>query len=143
MWLQRQITLTAKPRSFHLIADEVLSSRLELKKIKTGLTHFTLQHTWASLSLNENADASVRRDLETHFIVVAPESARYYKHIHEDEGDVPAHIKSSLLGSSLSVPICSGEFMLGTWQGLVLGEHRDAAGSHCVIATPYGECNEI
>ena len=114
MWLQRQIALTAKPRGFHLITDEVFSSLLELKKIKTGLAHFFLQHTRASLSLNENVDASARRDLEANFNVLAPASASYYEHIYEGEDDMPAHIKSSLLGSSLSVPICNGELMLGT-----------------------------
>lgn len=142
MWLQRQITLTAKPRGFHLITDEVLANLSELQKIKVGLAHFFLQHTSASLSLNENADASVRRNLEAHFNVLAPESASYYEHIYEGADDMPAHIKSGLLGSSLSVPICNGELMFGTWQGLVLGEHRDVAGPRCVIATLHGQCNE-
>lgn len=142
MWLHRQITLTAKPRGFHLVTDEVLANLSELKKFKTGLAHFFLQHTSASLSLNENADASVRRDLESHFNVLAPESAGYYEHIDEGADDMPAHIKSSLLGSSLSIPIHNGELMLGTWQGLVLGEHRDAAGSRCIVATLHGEFDE-
>lgn len=141
MWLQRQIILTAKPRGFHLITDEVLSNLAELRKIKTGLAHFFLQHTSASLSLNENADASVRRDLEAHFNVLAPGNANYYEHTDEGADDMPAHIKSGLLGSALSIPIHAGELMLGTWQGLVLGEHRDVAGPRRLVATLHGECS--
>jgi secondary thiamine-phosphate synthase enzyme len=143
MWLQRQITLTAKPRGFYLVTDEVLANLSELKKFKTGLAHFFLQHTSASLSLNENADASVRRDLESHFNVLAPENASYYEHIYEGADDMPAHIKSGLLGCELTIPIHNGELMLGTWQGLVLGEHRDTAGPRCVIVTLHGECYEV
>jgi secondary thiamine-phosphate synthase enzyme len=143
MWLQRQIALVARPRGFHLITDEVLSNLSELKNIKMGLAHFFLQHTSASLSLNENADASVCRDLEAHFNVRAPEGVGYYEHIYEGADDMPAHIKSSLLGCALSIPVCNGKLMLGTWQGLVLGEHRDAAESRCVVATIHGQCNEI
>lgn len=139
MWLQEQISLTPKSRGFHLVTDEVLAALLELKKIKTGLAHFFLQHTSASLSLNENADASVRRDLEAHFNVLAPESAAYYEHIYEGADDMPAHIKSSLLGSELTIPILNGELNLGTWQGLILGEHRELAGPRCVIVTLHGE----
>ena len=134
MWLQRQITSTEKSCGFHLITDEVLSSFLELKKIKTGLTHFFLQHLSASLSLNENADASVRRDFESHSHVLVPESASYYEHIYKGVGDIPAHIKSSFLGSPLSVPIHNGKLVLVAWQESVLREHRDAAGPRDAVA---------
>ena len=133
MWLQRQITLTAKFRGLYLISDKVLSSLLEFKKVETGLAHFFLQHTSSSLSLNLNADASARRDLEFHFNVLVPESASYYEYIYGDVYDMHAHIKSSLLGSFLSLPIHNGEIMLGIWKGLVLGGHRDAAGSRCGV----------
>jgi len=141
MWIQKQIRLSARPRGFHLITAEVLDQLPELGSIETGLAHFFLQHTSASLSINENADASVRRDMEAHFNVLAPENAPYYEHVYEGADDMPAHIKSSLLGCELSVPIGKGELLLGTWQGLYLGEHRDHGGSRRLIVTLTGEQN--
>ncbi len=139
MWIQKQILLGAKPRGFHLITDEVARHLPELATIDKGLAHFFLQHTSASLSINENADASVRRDLEEHFNKLAPENAPYYQHVYEGADDMPAHIKSSLLGCEVSIPVGNGRLLLGTWQGLYLGEHRDAGGARRLIATLTGE----
>ena len=139
MWLHKRITLTPKPRGFHLVTDEVLAQCPEITQIETGLVHFLLQHTSASLSLNENADSSVRRDLESHFEVIAPENAPYYEHTLEGADDMPAHIKSGLLGCELTLPIRQGRLVLGTWQGLILGEHRDWGGSRTLIMTIQGE----
>lgn len=139
MWLQKPIRLQAKPRGFHLVRDELLRALPELSSIEIGLLHLFLQHTSASLSINENADSSVRRDMESHFNQLAPENAPYYEHTYEGPDDMPAHIKSALLGCELSVPIASGRLQLGTWQGIYLGEHRNSAGARTVIATLQGE----
>jgi secondary thiamine-phosphate synthase enzyme len=139
MWIQKQILLSARPRGFHLVTDEVVGHLPELAGIDKGLAHFFLQHTSASLSVNENADASVRRDMEAHFNQLAPENASYYEHVYEGADDMPAHIKSSLIGCEVSVPISNGELQLGTWQGLYLGEHRDHGGVRRLIATLSGE----
>lgn len=138
MWLQKQIRLQAKPRGFHLITGEVLAQLPELSRIKTGLAHFFIQHTSASLSINENADSSVRRDMEAHFNVMVPEDAPYYEHTYEGPDDITAHIKSTLSGVSLTIPISDGELALGTWQGLYLGEHRNRAGSRMLMVTLHG-----
>lgn len=138
MWLQKQIQLAARERGFHLITDEVLQKFPEIGSVKLGLAHFLLQHTSASLSLNENADSSVRRDLESHFNQLAPENAAYYEHTFEGADDMPAHIKSGLLGTELTLPISDGRLMLGTWQGLYLGEHRNHAGPRTIIVTVQG-----
>ena len=139
MWIQKQIRLKARSRGFHLITSEVLGQLPELGDIETGLAHFFLHHTSASLSINENADASVRRDMESHFNVLAPENAPYYEHVYEGADDMPAHIKSSLIGCEVSVPIGNGSLLLGTWQGLYLGEHRDHGGSRQLTVTLTGE----
>lgn len=138
MWLQKQIQLAARERGFHLITDEVLQKFPEIGSVKLGLAHFLLQHTSASLSLNENADSSVRRDMESHFNQLVPENAAYYEHTFEGADDMPAHIKSGLLGAELTLPISDGKLMLGTWQGLYLGEHRNHAGPRTVIVTVQG-----
>ena len=138
MWLQKQIQLAARERGFHLITDEVLQKFPEIGSVKLGLAHFLLQHTSASLSLNENADSSVRRDMESHFNQLAPENAAYYEHTFEGADDMPAHIKSGLLGAELTLPISDGKLRLGTWQGLYLGEHRNHAGPRTVIVTVQG-----
>ena len=138
MWLQKQIQLSARSRGFHLITDEVLQKFPEIKTVEVGLAHFLLQHTSASLSINENADSSVRRDMESHFNQLAPEDAAYYEHTYEGPDDMPAHIKSSLLGTDLTIPISEGQLMLGTWQGLYLGEHRNHAGSRTLVVTLQG-----
>jgi secondary thiamine-phosphate synthase enzyme len=138
MWLQKQIQLGARERGFHLITDEVLQKFPEIGSVKVGLAHFLLQHTSASLSLNENADSSVRRDMESHFNQLAPENAAYYEHTFEGADDMPAHIKSGLLGTELTLPISDGKLMLGTWQGLYLGEHRNHAGPRTIVVTVQG-----
>ena len=138
MWLQKQIQLAARERGFHLITDEVLQKFPEIGSVKVGLAHFLLQHTSASLSLNENADSSVRRDMESHFNQLVPENAAYYEHTFEGADDMPAHIKSGLLGTELTLPISHGKLMLGTWQGLYLGEHRNHAGPRTIVVTVQG-----
>ena len=138
MWLQKQIQLGARERGFHLITDEVLQKFPEIGSVKVGLAHFLLQHTSASLSLNENADSSVRRDMESHFNQLAPENAAYYEHTFEGADDMPAHIKSGLLGTELTLPISDGKLMLGTRQGLYLGEHRNHAGPRTIVVTVQG-----
>ena len=135
MWLQKKIQLSPKSRGFHLITDEITSQFPEMRMVKVGIAHFLLQHTSASLSINENADISVRRDMESHLNELAPENAPYYEHTYEGPDDMPAHIKSGLLGSELSIPIGSGRLLLGTWQGLYLGEHRNYVGSRSVVVT--------
>ena len=139
MWLQKPIALQAKPRGFHLVSDEILRGLPELSAIDIGLLHQFLQHTSASLSINENADGSVRRDMEAHFNQLAPENAPYYEHTYEGPDDMPAHIKSALLGCTVCVPVAQGRLQLGTWQGIYLGEHRNRAGARTVIATLQGE----
>jgi secondary thiamine-phosphate synthase enzyme len=139
MWIQKQITLTARPRGFHLVTAEILEQLPELAGIDIGLAHFFLQHTSASLSLNENADPGVRRDMESHFNELAPEEAPYYIHTYEGPDDMPAHIKASLLGCQVMVPVQRGRLQLGAWQGLYLGEHRNRGGSRRVIVTLTGE----
>lgn len=139
MWFQKSVTLKAKPRGFHLVSDEILQALPEISSINVGLLHLFLQHTSASLSINENADSSVRRDMESHFNQLAPEDAPYYEHTYEGSDDMPAHIKSALLGCEMSLPIAQGRLQLGTWQGIYLGEHRNSASSRTLIATLTGE----
>lgn len=138
MWLQKKIRLQSRPRGFHLITDEVLEQLPELSVVRVGLAHFFIQHTSASISINENADSSVRRDMETHFNVLVPEDAPYYEHTYEGPDDITAHIKSTLSGVSLTVPVQDGRLQLGTWQGLYLGEHRNHAGSRTLVVTLNG-----
>jgi secondary thiamine-phosphate synthase enzyme len=139
MWLQKSVKLQAKSRGFHLVSDEILEALPEISSINVGLLHLFLQHTSASLSINENADSSVRRDMESHFNQLAPEDAPYYEHAYEGSDDMPAHIKSVLLGCEMSLPIAQGRLQLGTWQGIYLGEHRNSANSRTLIATLTGE----
>ncbi|GIU06447.1 hypothetical protein TUM4261_09980 [Shewanella sp. c952] len=139
MWLQKSIILSARSRGFHLITDEIERGLPTLNKITVGTAHLLLQHTSASLSLNENADPSVRVDFESFINRLAPERAAYYTHTYEGDDDMPAHLKSSMLGVSLTLPITNGRFNLGTWQGIYLGEHRDFGGSRKVLVTLQGE----
>jgi len=139
MWLQKPIKLQAKSRGFHLVSDEILEALPELSTFTVGVLHLFLQHTSASLSINENADSSVRRDMEAHFNQLAPENAPYFEHTYEGADDMPAHIKSALLGCEISLPIAQGRLQLGTWQGIYLGEHRNSASSRTLIATLSGE----
>ncbi|ANE53890.1 MULTISPECIES: secondary thiamine-phosphate synthase enzyme YjbQ [Methylomonas] len=139
MWLQRRIQLAAKPRGFHLVTREICGQLPELDRIEVGLAHFFLQHTSASLAINENADADVRRDLESYFSRAVAENEPYYRHTLEGPDDMPAHIKTVILGSSLSIPVSDGQLALGIWQGIYLCEHRNHAGSRSVIVTLHGE----
>lgn len=139
MWLQKSIKLRAKPRGFHLVSDEILEALPELSTINIGLLHLFLQHTSASLSINENTDSSVRRDMESYFNRLAPENAPYFEHTFEGSDDMPAHVKSGLLGCEISLPVGQGRLQLGTWQGVYLGEHRNSARVRTLIATLQGE----
>jgi secondary thiamine-phosphate synthase enzyme len=139
MWVQREIAFDARPRGFHLVTREVVGALPELGEVAVGLLHLLIQHTSASLALNENASPDVRRDFETYFNEVVPENARYWTHTLEGADDMPAHIKASLLGPSLTLPVARGRLALGTWQGIYLCEHRDRGGSRSVVATLFGE----
>ena len=138
MWFQQTLTLKAKSRGFHLVTDEVLGQLFRLSEVQTGLLHLLLQHTSASLTLNENCDPTVRLDMERHFLKTVPDNAAY-EHDYEGPDDMPSHIKSSLLGVSLLLPVHRGQVQLGTWQGIWLGEHRIHGGSRKIIATLQGE----
>jgi secondary thiamine-phosphate synthase enzyme len=139
MWVQREITLDPRPRGFHLVTRDVLGALPELESVGVGLLQLLIRHTSASLTLNENASPDVRRDFETWFNEAVPERAPYWTHTLEGPDDMPAHIKSSLLGPSLTMPVAHGELALGTWQGIYLCEHRDHGGARSVIATLWGE----
>ncbi|HIF9295608.1 TPA: secondary thiamine-phosphate synthase enzyme YjbQ [Photobacterium damselae] len=139
MWQQKQIELTAKSRGFHLISDEIEQQLPELAQYTVGLCHIFILHTSASLTINENADPTVRSDLEAHINKLVPERAPYYRHTYEGDDDMPAHIKASLLGSSVMIPIKNGRLALGTWQGIYLGEHRDYGGCRHLMVTLQGE----
>jgi len=139
MWIQKEITIKAKSRGFHLITDELLAQLPELRKLNIGLMNLFIKHTSASLTINENADPSVRTDMESHFNVIAPENAPYYEHIYEGPDDMPAHIKASLLGASQSLPISNGKLNIGIWQGIYLCEHRDHGGPRKIVVTLQGE----
>src|SRR6476469_2221173 len=136
--LQIPIVLVAKSRGFHLITNEI-EKVLPISDFKVGLCQIFIQHTSASLTINENADYTVRQDFESHFNQMIPENAPYYKHDYEGSDDMPAHIKSSLLGCSVTIPIRNGHFALGTWQGIYLCEHRNYGGARKLIATLWGE----
>ncbi|OIR05509.1 hypothetical protein GALL_122520 [mine drainage metagenome] len=139
MWLQREIQLKPKPRGFHLVTDEVLRELPELRNVRIGLMNVFILHTSASLTINENADPTVRQDFESYFNRAVPEDEPYYRHQDEGSDDLPAHIKSSLLGSSLNIPVSDGRLKLGTWQGIYLCEHRNHGGSRSIIATVQGD----
>ena len=139
MWQQSEITLPAMRRGFHLITDQVEKTLDNMSTVSIGLLHVQLLHTSASLTINENADPSVRRDMERHFAHMVPEDQPYYEHIYEGSDDMPAHIKASMLGSSLTIPIKNKRLFLGVWQGIYLGEHRDHGGSRRIVLTLQGE----
>lgn len=139
MWFQKEIRLTSKPRGFHLITHEVLDLLPEVQNFDVGLLHLFIKHTSASLTINENADPTVRSDFEKFFNRLAPEDQPYYEHTLEGSDDLPAHFKSSILGASLSLPIKNGILNLGTWQGIYLGEHRNYGGARTLVATVQGE----
>jgi secondary thiamine-phosphate synthase enzyme len=137
--IQKELALKPYRRGFHLVTNDILQHIPELATIKAGILQVFIKHTSASLTVNENADSTVRQDFETHFNKMIPEGMSYY--VHDDEGpdDMPAHIKSSLLGSSVSMPITSGRLNLGTWQGIYLCEHRKHGGSRKLVITIIGE----
>jgi secondary thiamine-phosphate synthase enzyme len=139
VWLQRDITLRPRERGFHLVTGEVADALPELEEVRTGLLHLFIRHTSASLTLNENASPDVRADFESFFDDAVPEDAPYWTHTMEGPDDMPAHIKASVLGPSLSLPIASGDLALGTWQGIYLCEHRDRGGARSLLATVFGE----
>jgi secondary thiamine-phosphate synthase enzyme len=139
MWLQREISLQARPRGFHLVTDEVVQAIPELHSVRIGLLQLLLQHTSAALTLNENADPNVRLDFESWFNRAVPEREPYYRHDDEGPDDLPAHIKSSLLGATLLLPVTRGRLNLGTWQGIYLCEHRTHGGARRLLLTLQGE----
>ncbi|OAI28324.1 MULTISPECIES: secondary thiamine-phosphate synthase enzyme YjbQ [Methylomonas] len=139
MWFQKRLQLAAKPRGFHLVNREIVSQLSEIRELEVGLLHLFLQHTSASLAINENADADVRRDLESYFSRAVPENEPYYRHTLEGADDMPAHIKTVILGSSLTIPVGDGQLALGIWQGIYLCEHRNHAGPRTIIVTLNGE----
>jgi secondary thiamine-phosphate synthase enzyme len=138
MWASQTIRLRPRDNGFHLVTTEITEAVPEIQACSIGLLHLLLQHTSASLTLNENADPDVRGDLQRHFEQLAPRDAPYYRHSLEGPDDMPAHIKSVLIGCELTVPIRNGRLALGTWQGIYLCEHRDQAGSRTVLATLQG-----
>ncbi len=137
-WHQHKLTLPAFRRGFHLITDRVVDAVPELKSIQTGILHVFILHTSASLTINENADPDVRVDMESSFNAIAPESFPYV-HTIEGPDDMPAHVKASLLGSSLTIPVAGGRLVLGTWQGITLCEHRNHGGPRQLVLTLWGE----
>lgn len=139
MWQQTLITLKARPRGFHLVTDELLAKLPQVRTCRVGLLHLWLQHTSASLTINENADPAVRRDFERFFNRLVPQGVSGFEHNDEGDDDLPAHFKASLLGCQLSLPVRDGRLATGTWQGVYLGEHRDHGGARRVLATLHGE----
>lgn len=139
MWIQKQIQLPARSRGFHLITRTILEQLPELHTITVGLLHIFMQHSSASLTINENADPNVRIDFESFFNTIVPEQSPYFVHTCEGSDDMPAHIKASVLGNSLSIPITKGKLALGTWQGVYMCEHRNNGGSRSIVVTMWGE----
>jgi secondary thiamine-phosphate synthase enzyme len=139
MIIQKEIKLRARSRGFHLVTPEIISQIPELKTIHHGELHVFIKHTSASLTLNENADPSVRHDFEKQFDLMAPEHAPYYEHDTEGPDDMPAHLKASILGSSVSIPVTEGRLNLGTWQGIYFCEHRNDGGARDLVLTLMGE----
>jgi len=139
MWIQTQLTLRPRPRGFHLVTDEIAAGAPELADLQVGLAVVFIQHTSASLTLNENASPDVRRDFGAWFDRAVPDGAPYFTHTLEGDDDMPAHIKASLTDASLVLPVRDGRLALGTWQGIYLCEHRDSGGPRSLIATLNGE----
>lgn len=138
-WWQKEIVLAAKPRGFHLVTREILAQCEELQHYRIGQLQLFIKHSSASLTINENADPDVRVDFESHFNKTVPENASYYVHTCEGPDDIPAHLKSSLMGSSLIIPITEGRLNVGIWQGIYLGEHRNHARGRHLVLTINGE----
>ncbi len=139
MWIQKEISLNPRPRGFHLITNEILQKIQEIGDISIGTMEIFIKHTSASLTINEDADPTVRDDFESHFNQIVPENAPYYKHTIEGPDDMPSHLKSSILGSSVTIPITNGTLNLGTWQGIYLCEHRNHGSSRSIVLTLTGK----
>jgi len=139
MWIQKEISLNPRPRGFHLITNEILQNLQEIGDISIGTMEIFIKHTSASLTINEDADPTVRDDFESHFNQIVPENAPYYRHTIEGPDDMPAHLKSSILGSSVTIPITNGTLNLGTWQGIYLCEHRNHGSSRSIVLTLTGK----
>lgn len=139
MWYQKEFQLKPRSRGFHLVTPEILNQIPELKDVDVGLMHIFIKHTSASLSINENADPTVRQDFEAYFNHAVPENEPYYKHMDEGSDDLPAHLKASILGSSLSIPVSGGRLNMGIWQGIYLCEHRNHGGSRTIVVSLTGE----
>ena len=139
MWMQKNISIKSISRGFHIITDQVTDQIPEIKTIKIGILHLFIKHTSASLTINENADKKVRNDFEKHFNDMVPENQSYYQHTYEGPDDMPAHLKASILGSSISIPISNGHLNMGTWQGIYLCEHRNNAFQRKMVATIQGK----
>ena len=139
MWLQREVTLEARPRGFHLVTREIVEAVPELRDLRVGMAHVFIRHTSAALTLNENASPDVRRDFESWFDEAVPERASYWTHTLEGDDDMPAHLKASLLGPSVSIPVADGRLALGTWQGIYLCEHRNRGGPRSLVVTVWGD----
>lgn len=142
MWISRDLELAPRPRGFHLVTGEVVDALPELGELRAGLLHLHILHTSASLTLNENASPDVRADFEAWFSRAVPEGAAYWRHTLEGPDDMPAHIKASLLGPSLSLPVRDGRLALGTWQGIYLCEHRNHAGPRKLMLTLHGQSRD-
>jgi secondary thiamine-phosphate synthase enzyme len=142
VWIQRQITLRSRPRGFHLVTDEIVEAMPELRELRVGIATVFMQHTSASLTLNENASPDVRRDFAAWFDQAVPDGAEYFSHTVEGADDMPAHVKSSLTDSALVLPVADGRLALGTWQGIYLCEHRDRGGARRVVVTAFGEAGD-
>ena len=138
-WTQKQIHISSKPRGFHLITHDILDNFTEIEHFSKGILHIFIKHTSASITLNENADSTVRSDFEAHFNEMVPENQPYYRHTMEGSDDMPAHLKSSILGSSVQIPITNGKLNLGTWQGIYLCEHRNYSRERNLVITAWGE----
>jgi len=136
---QKEIQLRSYSRGFHLITDSIIDAVPELKKINTGCLQVSIKHTSASLTINENADPTVRTDFESHINEMVPENAPYYVHNYEGPDDMPAHIKASLMGASVQIPITQGRLNMGIWQGIYLCEHRNHASGRKLVITAFGQ----
>ena len=139
LWIQQEVRLEPRPRGFHLVTREIEAAVPELERIGVGIAHVFIRHTSASLTLNENASPDVRRDFRTWFDRAVPDGADYWTHTLEGDDDMPAHVKASLTGAGLTLPVSGGRLALGTWQGIYLCEHRDSGGARSVLVTAWGE----
>ena len=139
VWIQKQIELRPRPRGFHLVTSEIVDAVPDLGRLSVGIATLFMQHTSASLTLNENASPDVRRDFAEWFDRAVPDGADYFEHTLEGADDMPAHIKASLTGASLTIPVSNGSLALGTWQGIYLAEHRNHGGPRRVVFTAFGE----